>query len=195
MALNYRNALGANVDTKVIFVVVEFTTTDVYPTMQTLVSENPSHLKGSILRTQQDLYKKVFDESLTLVWAFHHQYPCPWTPVYPGSCAYTCRDATQPQNVAYICTHIRIIRLHVCIHTDQLCTRRTEGVLRRLSGNKSISFIIFASLTGSSCLRNVNDVFAHAFSEPAETNVQRDRRHHHRVLVHALILSSITLIY
>ncbi len=68
MALNYRNALGANVDTEVIlFVVVEFTTTDVYPTMQTLVSENPSHLKGSILRTQQDLYKKVFDESLTLV--------------------------------------------------------------------------------------------------------------------------------
>lgn len=115
------------------------------------------------------------DESLTLVWAFHHQYPCPWTPVYPGSCAYTCRDVTQPQNVAYICTHIRIIRLHVCIHTNQLCTRCTEGVLRRLSGNKSISFIIFASLTGSSCLRNVNDVFAHAFSEPAKTNVQRQK--------------------
>lgn len=54
-------------------------------------------------------------------------------------------------------------------HTDQLCTRRTEGVLSRLSGNKSISFIIFASLTGSSCLRNVNDVFTHAFSEPADT--------------------------
>lgn len=77
---------------------------------------------------------------------------------------------------AYKSTHIRIIRLHVCMHTDQLWTRCTEGVLRRLSGSKSISFIIFASLTGSSCLRNVNDVFAHAFSEPAETKMHKEQK-------------------
>lgn len=66
----------------------------------------------------------------------------------------------------------RVSHTHVNVHkhtdTDQLCTRRTDGVLSRLSGNKSISFMIFASRTGSSCRRNVNDVFSQAFSEPGD---------------------------
>lgn len=48
----------------------------------------------------------------------------------------------------------------------QLWTRRTDGVLSKLSGNKLISFMMLANLTGSSCLRKAKDVFSHAFSEP-----------------------------
>jgi len=98
---------------------------------------------------------------------------------------YLQRCNTTKENVAQIGKHIPILALHACIPTDQLCTRCTEGVLSRLSGNKSISFKIFASLTGSSCLRNVNDVFSHAFSEPEEKNVYRRlwEHHHHHYLV------------
>lgn len=48
----------------------------------------------------------------------------------------------------------------------QLWTSRTDGVLSKLSGNKLISFMMFANRTGNSCLRKANDVFSHAFSEP-----------------------------
>lgn len=48
----------------------------------------------------------------------------------------------------------------------QLCTSWTEGVLRRLSGRRLISFIIFANLTGNSCRRNINEVFSQAFTDP-----------------------------
>lgn len=48
----------------------------------------------------------------------------------------------------------------------QLCTSWTEGVLRRLSGSRLISFIMFANLTGNSCRRNINEVFSQAFSDP-----------------------------
>ena len=45
-------------------------------------------------------------------------------------------------------------------------TSRTDGVLSKLSGSKLISFMMFANLTGSSCLRKAKDVLSHAFSEP-----------------------------
>lgn len=100
------------------------------------------------------------------------------------------------KNVAQICKHIPIIALHACIRTDQLCTRCTEGVLSRLSGNKSISFKIFASLTGSSCLRNVNDVFSQAFSEPEEKNVYRETENYENIIIiwwfHHLIDKGVT---
>lgn len=49
----------------------------------------------------------------------------------------------------------------------QLWTRRTDGVLSKLSGSRLISFMMFANLTGNSCLRKAKDVFSHAFSDPA----------------------------
>lgn len=49
----------------------------------------------------------------------------------------------------------------------QLVRSFTDGVPRSLSGRKSISFMMLASLTGSSCLRNTNEVFSHALAEPA----------------------------
>lgn len=50
----------------------------------------------------------------------------------------------------------------------QLWTKRTDGVLSKLSGNRLISFMMLANLTGSSCLRKAKEVFSHAFSEPEE---------------------------
>lgn len=50
----------------------------------------------------------------------------------------------------------------------QLWTKRTDGVLSKLSGNRLISFMMLANLTGNSCLRKAKEVFSHAFSEPEE---------------------------
>lgn len=60
-------------------------------------------------------------------------------------------------------THRKIL---IKTKAHQLWTKLTDEVLSRLSGSKLISFMMFASLTGSSCLRKAKDVFSHAFSEP-----------------------------
>lgn len=49
-----------------------------------------------------------------------------------------------------------------------------DGVPSSLSGRKSISFMMLASLTGSSCRRNTKEVFSHASAEPAVTWGDRD---------------------
>lgn len=51
----------------------------------------------------------------------------------------------------------------------QLWTSWTDGVIIKWSGKRLISFKLLLSLTGSSCLRNVKDVFSHAFEDPAKT--------------------------
>lgn len=51
----------------------------------------------------------------------------------------------------------------------QLVSSLRDGVPSSLSGRKSISFMMLASRTGSSCLRKTNDVFSHALAEPAVT--------------------------
>lgn len=48
----------------------------------------------------------------------------------------------------------------------QLCTICTDGVVSSLSGNRLISFMMFDSLTGSSCLKKTKDVFSQALMEP-----------------------------
>lgn len=53
--------------------------------------------------------------------------------------------------------------------TYQLVRSFRDGVLRSLSGRKSISFMMLASLTGSSWRRNTKEVFSHALAEPAVT--------------------------
>lgn len=58
----------------------------------------------------------------------------------------------------------------------QLWTRRTDGVLSKLSGNKLISFMMLANRTGSSCRRKVKDVFSQAFSEPERQKLKKKRR-------------------
>ena len=60
----------------------------------------------------------------------------------------------------------RRIRSGVC-GSYQLVRSFRDGVPRSLSGRKSISFMMLASLTGSSCRRNTNEVFSHALAEPA----------------------------
>lgn len=51
----------------------------------------------------------------------------------------------------------------------QLVSSLRDGVLSSLSGRKSISFMMLASRTGSSCLRKTNEVFSHALADPAVT--------------------------
>lgn len=51
----------------------------------------------------------------------------------------------------------------------QLVSSFRDGVPSSLSGRKSISFMMLANLTGSSCRRNTNDVFSQALAEPGVT--------------------------
>ena len=50
--------------------------------------------------------------------------------------------------------------------TYHLCTICTEGVVSSLSGSRLISFMMFESLTGSSCLRKTKEVFSQALMDP-----------------------------
>lgn len=52
----------------------------------------------------------------------------------------------------------------------QVLTRPTDGVRRRLSGRRAISFIMFAKRTGSSFRRKTYDFFSHAF-RPGKKNL------------------------
>lgn len=52
------------------------------------------------------------------------------------------------------------------VHTHQLLTNFTDGVLSNLSGRRSISFKMFANLTGSSCRKNAKEVLSHPLVEP-----------------------------
>lgn len=53
----------------------------------------------------------------------------------------------------------------ICL-THQPWTICTDGVVSSLSGSRLISFMMFESLTGSSCLRNTKEVFSQALMEP-----------------------------
>lgn len=53
----------------------------------------------------------------------------------------------------------------------QLVTKPTEGVRRRLSGSRAISFMMLASRTGSSLRRKTNDFFSHG-DRPAHNTTQ-----------------------
>lgn len=59
----------------------------------------------------------------------------------------------------------------------QLVSSLRDGVPSSLSGRKSISFMMLANLTGSSCLRNTNEVFSQALAEPADTGQDRGDTH------------------
>lgn len=61
------------------------------------------------------------------------------------------------------------ISLKDCIY--QLLTKPTDGILRRFSGRRWISFMIFDNLTGSSFLRNTNDLCSHA-DKPVEKTIK-----------------------
>lgn len=56
-----------------------------------------------------------------------------------------------------------------CFKSYQLVSSFRDGVLSSLSGRKSISFMMLASRTGSSCLRKTNEVFSQALADPAVT--------------------------
>lgn len=51
----------------------------------------------------------------------------------------------------------------------------TDGVRDRLSGNKAISFIMFANRTGSSFRKKIYDFFSHAFSPAAKERKEENK--------------------
>lgn len=67
------------------------------------------------------------------------------------------------------------------VSTNQLWSSCKDGVRRSLSGRKSISFIIFASLTGNSWRRNTKEVFSQALADPARhrTHSNFDKHFYH----------------
>lgn len=70
------------------------------------------------------------------------------------------------------------------VSTNQLWSSCKDGVRRSLSGRKSISFIIFASLTGNSWRRNTKEVFSQALADPARhrTHSNFDKHFYHTAL-------------
>lgn len=57
--------------------------------------------------------------------------------------------------------------------TYQLFTNCTDGVPSNLSGRRSISFSMFANLTGSSCRKNAKEVLSHPLVEPMSKSKTR----------------------
>lgn len=57
--------------------------------------------------------------------------------------------------------------------TYQLFTNCTDGVPSNLSGRRSISFSMFANLTGSSCRKNAKEVLSHPLVEPMNKSKTR----------------------
>lgn len=82
----------------------------------------------------------------------------PLTPTGSGS-----NGSFTELNPSYLPQHVNVV---ICFGTHQLWTVWTDGVDNNRSGSKLISFMMLDRRTGSSCLRNMKEVFSQALVEP-----------------------------
>lgn len=72
----------------------------------------------------------------------------------------------------------------------QLLTNPTDGILRRFSGSRWISFMILDNLTGSSFRRNTNDLCSHADNPKKKKRKDPNQNKTHVLLINKYLLGT-----